>query len=381
MERIERLTLDLLRCTLTGETPDVALSDETLKAIYRCANRYDLAHCVGYVLERSSLLPKNDVGNAFRKKQTEAIWRTEQQGYECEQIGEVLEEAGIAHIFLKGAVLRRLYPQPWLRTGADVDVLVRKAEQETAIMLLCRKLGCTLGLRTPHDAKLLFPSGQNAELHVLLSGKDFADEVLSSVWQTSIPVEGKQWERALSPEIFYVYHIAHMAKHFEQGGCGIRPLMDLWIMEQTMPRDEKATNALLCKTKLLAFAETAECLKNHWFSEGEDSALAQRMGDYILCGGVFGSVEKKVAVDQIKTGGRMKNFITRVFLPYETMAEVYPPLKTHPWKLPYYELCRWCRLLFRGSAESVWTELRNNQTITKETIRTTEMLLKDLDLL
>ena len=375
------LTIEALRCALTGENPNMTLSDEALKALYLCANRYDLAHCIGYVLERASLLPKNDIGNAFRKKQMEAVWRTEQQTYEIEQISEVLEQAGIAHMFLKGAALRRLYPQPWLRLGVDVDVLVRKEEQERAIELLCTKLGCTLGLRTPHDAKLCFPSGQNAELHVLLSGTASAMEVLSQAWETSTSVAGKQWERELSPKLFYVYHIAHMAKHFEEGGCGIRPLMDLWIMERTMPRDEKATNEMLCKAKLLVFAETAECLKNHWFSGGEVSALAQRMGDYILCGGVFGSVEKKVAVGQIKTGGRMKNFIARVFLPYKTMAEIYPPLKTHRWKLPYYEICRWCRLLFRGSAGSVWAELRNNQTISKEEIHTTEMLLKDLELL
>ena len=381
MEQNEKLTLELLRCALTGESPDTTLSDEVLKALYLRADRYDLAHCVGYVLERASLLPKSDIGNAFRKKQMEAVWRTEQQTYESERIGAVLEQAGIAHIFLKGAVLRRLYPQSWLRTSVDVDVLVRKEEHEKAIALLCSKLGYTLGLRTPHDARLDFPSGQHAELHVLLSGTESAKEVLSRAWETSIPVEGKLWERVLSPELFYVYHIAHMAKHFEQGGCGIRPLMDLWIMEQTMPRDEKATKELLCKAKLLAFSEAAECLKNHWFSGGEVSDLAQRMGDYILCGGVFGSVEKKVAVGQIKTGGRMKNFIARVFLPYETMAEMYPPLKTHRWRLPYYELCRWCRLLFHGSARSVWAELQSNQTISKEKIRTTELLLKDLELL
>ena len=381
MERNEKLTLDLLRCAITGEDPSETPSDGELKAIYSCANRYDLAHCVGYVLERASRLPRSDIGNAFRKKQMEAVWRTEQQTYEIERIGAVLEQAGIAHIFLKGAALRNLYPQSWLRTSTDVDVLVRKEEHEKAIAQLCSKLGYTLGLRTPHDAHLHFPSGQHAELHILLSGTESAEEVLSHAWETSIPAEGKLWERALSPELFYVYHIAHMAKHFENGGCGIRPLMDLWIMEQTMPRDKKETNELLCKAKLLAFAETAECLKNHWFSGGEVSTLAQRMGDYILCGGVFGSVEKKVAVGQIKTGGRMKNFIARVFLPYETMAEIYPPLKTHRWRLPYYELCRWCRLLFRGSARSVWAELRSNQIISKENIRTTELLLKDLKLL
>lgn len=381
MKQNEKLTIEALRCALTGETLVKAPTDAEMEAMYLCADRYDLAHCVGYALERASLLPKSDIGNAFRKKQMEVIWRTEQQEYESERIGAVLEQANIAHIFLKGVALRHLYPQPWLRTSVDVDVLVQEKEHEKAIALLCTKLGYKIGLRTPHDTRLDFPSGLFAELHIMLSGTEPAEEALSCAWETSVPIEGKKWERALSPELFYVYHIAHMAKHFEEGGCGVRPLMDLLIMEQTISRDRKETEKLLRKANLLVFAETAEGLKNYWFSGGAGSDLAQRMGDYILSGGLFGSVEKRVAVGHIMTGGRMKYFFTRVFLPYETMTKIYPPLKTHWWRLPYYELCRWCRLLFRGSAEKVWAELRKNRTISKESICTTELLLKDLELL
>ena len=385
MERNEMygLLLTLLRCALTEEMPhlEISLSDAEWKALYLCADYYDSAHLVGYALERASLLPDGNAGDAFRKKQMEAIWRTEQQEYEKEQVGAALEQAGIAHIFLKGAVLRRLYPQPWLRIGADMDVLVRKENYEEAIRLLCTKLGCTLGLRTPHDVKLRFPSGQYTELHVQLSGTASANALLSRAWETSLPVKETCWERMLAPEWFYVYHIAHMAKHFEQGGCGIRPIQDLWIMERTMQRDEQETNDLLREATLLTFAETAECLKDQWFSNGEGSALAQRMGDYILAGGTFGIVEKRVAVDQAKTGGRMKNFFARVFLPYETLTEIYPPLKERPWRLPYYEVCRWCRLLFCGRAANVWAELQKNQTISEKEIYATEILLKDLKLL
>ena len=93
------------------------------------------------------------------------------------------------------------------------------------------------------------------------------------------------------------------------------------------------------------------------------------------------SLTKKVAAGQAVTGGKTKNFFSRVFLPYETMAQIYPALRKHPRRLPYYELYRWCRLLFRGSARSVWAELRENQKVKAEEIRTAESLLKDLELL
>lgn len=124
--------------------------------------------------------------------------------------------------------------------------------------------------------------------------------------------------------------------------------------------------------------DRGDCVSMFWdtlnaVEKGGTQTLAQRMGDYILKGGVFGSVENRVAVDRTKTGGKLKNLFARAFLPFETMSEIYPPLKTHRWRLLYYELCRWCRLLFRGSAGGVWAELRSNQTISREKIRAAEV--------
>ena len=58
--------------------------------------------------------------------------------------------------------------------------------------------------------------------------------VLAQIWDTAVSAGPGSHRLLLADEMFYFYHIAHMVKHFEVGGCGIRPFLDLWIMNHRM---------------------------------------------------------------------------------------------------------------------------------------------------
>lgn len=49
---------------------------------------------------------------------------------------EVLSQAEIDHLLVKGAVLRFLYPSPELRTSGDTDVVVRLSDYEKSVKVL-----------------------------------------------------------------------------------------------------------------------------------------------------------------------------------------------------------------------------------------------------
>ena len=55
----------------------------------------------------------------------------------------------------------------------------------------------------------------------------------------------------------YFYHIAHMAKHLQQGGCGIRTFIDLWILDNLPTIDTLKRNDLLKSGGLLQFSQSA----------------------------------------------------------------------------------------------------------------------------
>ncbi|MFX7845188.1 nucleotidyltransferase family protein, partial [Acinetobacter baumannii] len=77
------------------------------------------------------------------------------------------------------------------------------------------------------------PSGQHIELHFNLIEDHRikgASAILNRVWDAAVPCGGWTYQYEMPDELFYFYHIAHMAKHVENGGCGIRPFLDIWVL-------------------------------------------------------------------------------------------------------------------------------------------------------
>ena len=49
---------------------------------------------------------------------------------DCVECCNALEKAQIPFVPLKGSVIRKYYPEAWMRTSSDIDVLVHKEDVE-----------------------------------------------------------------------------------------------------------------------------------------------------------------------------------------------------------------------------------------------------------
>lgn len=65
--------------------------------------------------------------------------------------------------------------------------------------------------------------------------------------------------------------IVHMAKHFQNGGSGIRSIVDIWQFEKKMKdqMDWDYVETELAKVGLKAFLHHMEKLANIWFEKGK----------------------------------------------------------------------------------------------------------------
>jgi hypothetical protein len=311
-----------------------------------------------------------------------AVLRYERINYEYKMILETLEKAKIAFIPLKGSVIRDYYPEAWMRTSCDIDILVHESELDRAIGEFT-EIGFKYGQRGTHDVSLYSPGGITLELHFDLVEEGRVNgcrDILDRVWDYASVKDGYEYQYELDAPMFWFYHIAHMAKHFEVGGCGIRPFLDMWILENKVDHDKEKRNALLEAGGLLKFSECCEKLSRVWF-DGEDAdEVSRALGQYILRGGVYGSIENRVAAQQTKKGGRVRYFMSRLFLPYRDMKIIYPILQKHKWLLPFMEVRRWCRLVFKGRTKTSMRELEFNRSMSREQIEKTEALLRDIGL-
>ena len=381
MERISEIMINLIAGDVCGKEIDfqnLHLSDDDLKQLYTLSKKHDLAHLVGDALIRNRLLSDGGVKAKFEKQMMTAVYRYERINYELNSLSETLNQSEIPFIPLKGSVLRQYYPEPWMRTSCDIDILVHDADLNRAVILLTEQLEYRAESEQTHDIGMYSPGGVHLELHYTLIESNVvgkADEVLKAVWEQSLPGQDCHYRYVMSEEMFYYYHIAHMAKHFQNGGCGIRPLLDLWILNHNIVYNTERLNALLEEGGLLTFAGTARQLAEVWFGNGGHNSVTEEMEKYILSGGVYGTMNNRVAVQQIRRGGKLRYAMSRIWLPYDTLKSHYPSLEGKRFLLPFYEVRRWGKLLFSGGAKRGIRELKLNSSKTKaEQLRTNEML-------
>lgn len=352
MENLTETIVKLIGSEVCGNAlslpQDAVFSDDFLLELYNTSKAHDIVHIVGSALINNKLIEGRTAENIFRESAVFTAFRYENQRYVLDKVCEVLENAEIPYIPLKGAVIKALYPEPWMRTGCDIDILVHEHEAEKAAKAIAESLGYKVKGKGKHDIQILSAENIYIELHFSLIEEDCSPamaKVLKKAWEHSVLSVNDSCRYEFDDAMFYFYHIAHMAKHFIGGGCGIRPFLDLWLMKNSKNYYTAATKALLKKGRLTEFAETAEKLCDVWFSGEEHDEITAVMQEYIMNGGCFGSKETKMLSSQQRSGGRLKYILSRIFIPYDDLKGQYPIIKKYRFLTPFCEICRLFSLL------------------------------------
>ena len=381
---VEQLLFSCIRNEVCGDELMLERpSDATLHQLYALSKSQDLAHIVAEALDAQGFLGADEISAKLQKQQMLAIYRYQRINDALHALCDALESSQIPFIPLKGSVMRDYYPKPWSRTSSDIDVLVHEEDLERACEVLCARLECKNEGRSTHDISLMSAGGVHIELHYSLVEEGRAAsavDILSEIWEHTALDDGCTYRRHMSDAAFYFYHVAHMAKHVEIGGCGVRPFVDLWLLDRDEACDVEARRALLKRGGLLRFSEKSSLLSRVWLEGIEGDNTTARLSAYILRSGVFGNTENKVAMGQAQKGGRFRYVLGRIFPPLRTMRSLYPILKKHVWLLPLCYLRRLGRFLFCGKAKRSMNELRASGAVSADAAKDAASLLKNLEL-
>ena len=382
----EDILFSLLRREITGAQVSDGIIElctkENLENVFLLAKSHSVAHLAADAVESLGLADSDsELYKKFAgiKKQTVFMYLKQNVAYE--QLTAALTEAGIPFIPLKGAVIRKLYPEQWMRNSCDIDVLVHSEDTERAAEVLMSRLGYESNFFGKHDISFITPDRQHVELHFSLLDEDSfprADAILGDVWEYARESGDERGELELSDELFYFYHIVHMAKHLKGGGCGIRPFIDLWLLNRRVEFDSAKRRQLLEKGGLLTFADAAERISEYWMNltplDSEryaDSVLK----DYVLRGGVYGSDSNKQAVDSFDLPMQTGGLIKKLWKPYAQLKYWYPHLNGRRYLLPFYEVKRWILLI----QNTVGSSFRSKRTRTAPCVPV-DTMLKELEL-
>ncbi len=383
---VRDLFFALLSFEIAGAAPadgiPASLSSETATALFALAERHSLLHLITDAIEKNGIAVEDGAlrEETKRKKQYQ-LAHFLQMEYCFEQLRAALDAAKIPYLPLKGAVLRRYYPEEWMRNSCDIDILVRE-EDRAAAEAAVEEIGFTDRRLGSHDVSF-FLGQVHLELHYSLLEDDRANDarfLLARVWEYA-QKKTDSFEYELSDEMFFFYHLVHMAKHIEIGGCGVRSFADLWILDHAVPFDREKREALLRQGDLLQFARKAEALSEIWFSGAEPTEDLCLFEEYILTGGTYGNIRNRVYVSGARTKNKL-SYLRRIIFPSrETLSFRFPILKKFPFLLPFCWIARWFSALFRPSArKTLKTGVEMTGKNGKEELEKTKQLMRSLGL-
>ena len=353
-----------LSCSACADADKDILLGAQSKEAWREAYDLALQHDVAAIASIAAMqLPQGGldavVSSSFEKQRMLSVFRYEKLEYVQKAVLEKFNASAIRHIPLKGAVIRGYYPEPYMRTSCDIDILVPPEELEGALNAL-ESIGFRKENAERHDISLFSPDGVHLELHFALSDPDdpFYGEFFDGLWNDGVLPCGDSapYTYRMKEELFYTYHMIHMAKHFKLGGCGIRPFADLWVLRNRGELLARVSADSLGQLGFGEFAKAAERLTQVWFDGLEHDDTTRMMEQFILDGGVYGSREQFVAVKR-SDGGTLRYVLGRIFLSYDHLSERYNSLRGRKWLMPVYQVRRWFEAIFNGRLKMGGEEL------------------------
>lgn len=365
---------------LAGDEIPENIEQETMQKLMALAKMHDLTAIIGSALVDGKMLSPGELYRDIQKSACKAAVQCEKNIYELQWLREIFEKAQIPFMPLKGAIVREYYPEPWLRSSSDIDILVHEEDLDAAVSLLISK-GCQpYREKTLHEISLITPGRVQLELHFSLrEDVEAMDRVLDRVWENSSLVEGKRYEYRPSDTFLMFHLVAHMAYHCYIGGSGIRSFVDIWLLRDRLNYDPCELRNLCCEAELDKFYDHMMNLIDVWFCDKAHTPITRQLEQFILRGGTFGSADNLILVEQAQTS-KAKRLSKRVFLPYNGLKMLFPVLENNPWLTPVCQIVRWYRVITDGRLRKAIMELRISHSHTDTQIDETKIFLENLGL-
>lgn len=323
---------------------------DMLKELFVTAKGQDFCHIAAVAAEN---VADNPIKPYFEKEKLLAIYRREQLDFAQQEICDLLNRNSVEFMVLKGGIIKDFYPEGFMRTSSDIDILVKPADAERAFGILS-DAGYEYKEKSLNDYHFYAKNGTHIELQFRFEvGNDESNRVLEKAWESAIPFEKGL---RMSDEFLVFYNLAHAYYHFTCGGCGVKPFVDHIIMENALNYDKNAFAVLVKEGGLEAFYNGFTALCGVWFGEGTHTELTKQMESYIFSGGVYGN-DKNLGKAQGQKTGRGKYFFRRIFKPKKELAAQYPRLEKHPILLPFYQVRRWFNLFGKAKRKTAKAEM------------------------
>lgn len=349
---IQEYLANLILSMFEGKKPVDIPENIVVKEIIDIAERNHMNYMLlGALLKTDNI--SEEVLNLLRYKVQKSVMTTLSQVVELKNLVDAFENAGIKNQPMKGSCMKFMYPSPEMREMSDIDILIAEEQMDAAGKIM-RDMGYTLAQSIKHHDIYSKKPFMIVEVHRAMYDKtvDGNQYDYFKSFEKAVLIDGKKYTYDFNKEDFYVYMIAHMAKHFYAMGCGIRNLVDVYIYLEKYGKelDRAYLDKELQKCGVYEFAVNVEELAYIWLGGKKGNSFYDDLFQYMVDCGIYGKDENgiwhKFAEEKLEgksvTRGKLKRWY--YFPPLFYMSEYYPWLEKFPFLLPV----AWGIRAFRG---------------------------------
>jgi len=302
--------------------PDIEYDWDCLTELFK---KQSITPILNYAVTHSDNItnqPSQNNKESLYKTNLQLVSRQVNQLRELDLLKKKFEENGIDCIFLKGSVIRSRYSNPLFRTMGDIDFLYKSEHHKLLkqVMLDNGYGGYEEGRKNDTYRK---SKNIVVEAHRQLVPSDSCFyEWCNKVWDRSILSNGMNHIHEMKIEDEIIFSVIHMAIHFLEGGIGARFLCDIYVYKDIVC-DRDYLNRELESIGLLEFYKEMSGLVDYWFSsETTEELFYDKMIDFIMDGGVFGTCENAQVLATEKGGFRY--LMSYWFPSFREMCSLYP---------------------------------------------------------
>ncbi|MDO5397156.1 MAG: nucleotidyltransferase family protein [bacterium] len=337
MNQNQAYMISLLKSAITNTEALVMTEGIDWAAFAEYAETQQFEHIIYPLLKDKDISGIDpQVWHHLHQRYGRAVYRDSIQDMELEEICTIFTENQIAHIPMKGSVVKRYYPLPDIRRSTDFDILVHNEDRYKATTIL-KELGYIHKLKnqTMHDT--FFREKTYLELHVMLvSPETKAYQFFKNVWDYVLPDNGYTYK--MQPEFLYTHLLAHLHRHLMAGGGGIKLISDFRILNHSVQLDHERLIEFAEKAGMIHLYECVNELAAKWFDDVPcQNPYTLMIEKLLLSGGAYGDYETSMKMRFSKKNGN-GNIFQRLFCfafpsaKYLTIR--YPVLEKHPQLLP-----------------------------------------------
>ena len=346
----QRYILELIHSAVEGQDRQLP-SEVDLGKIMPIVRRHRLENLAYYGAVNCGIDTKLPVMQRLFTQTCKYVMTDHLQMHGIQRLLETFATNGIRHMPLKGILRKALYPRNDMRLMGDGDILI-KMDQYDRIKTVMEQLGYEFRGETDHE--LIWQSPHlRLELHKRLIPSynyDYA-AYYGDGWQLGHPTADNPCRFVMTDEDQMVYLFTHFAKHYRDGGIGIRHMLDLYLYRKAKPQMNHGYIAQqLQKLQLFEFYQNILHTLAVWFDAEASDNVADLITDTVFGSGCFGTYTSRTVAQGIRNKAKYKDSTKRaklktvgrlIFLPYEIMCEKYPVLHTAPVLLPIMWVVRW----------------------------------------